>query len=129
MTTEPPPFLKMLGTAACSVRTVPLMLVSIIKSSSSSVIVSIVLQRWIPALATTQSSSPYSATAAATAFSTSSRFRVFPSTKRAPVSRATACPSSTLMSMKVTFQPDCANLRTDAAPMPVEPPVMKTFFF
>lgn len=82
----------------------------------------------MPALATTESSPPNLPHAAATALSRSSRERVLPSMNSAPVSWASFVPSYPLMSINATFHPSRVNLRTHAAPMPVEPPVMNTVF-
>ncbi len=98
------------------------------RSSSSSLMSSMVLQRWIPALATTQFRLPKRRHMASTALSRSCRFRVLPSTNRTPSSFASFSPSSRLMSIKATCHPSFANLRTQAAPIPVEPPVMNTVF-
>ena len=95
-------------------------------STSSSRISKILASFWIPALAKRMSGVPNSATARSTEASTADRILTSVSKKRTDPENASASPASPLTSRTATSNPSDANFRTEAAPIPVAPPVMIT---
>ena len=130
---EPPPALRMAGSALRVPRKTPLVFTAMIRSHSSSVVSSMRSALAMPALLTNTSSRPKRPSAVCTASSQSaslvtSRCTYTASPPASVMLRSTAWPSSSRRSPNTTLAPSATNSSVSSAPWPLAPPEINTTF-